>query len=125
MTDDESAMEEHTRRLFTNRESLTILRLCSSIISGPEGVSASVVMSALHSEEEGRELINRVRTLHPDSYRKIITDRSSEDKDGTKVSHWKLWAAYYKKKIKDVAKKYLGMNSPTLRPYLQGNIWRY
>lgn len=78
--------QEHKRRLFTTRESLTIIRLCSSIISRPGGVTAAAVMSALHSEEEGEDLIRRIRVLHPDSYQKRITDRVRTEKRKLKLN---------------------------------------
>lgn len=59
--------------LFTNRESLTILRICFSLISRPGGAAA--VMRTLYSEDEGEELIKRIRILHPDSFRKRIKNR--------------------------------------------------
>lgn len=67
--------------MFTNRESLTILRLCSSLISHPGGFTAAAVMKALYAEEEGEELVRRIRILHPDSYRKRLTERKKMKKE--------------------------------------------
>lgn len=78
--------QEHKRRMFTNRESLTILRFCSSLISHPGGFTAAAVMKALYAEEEGEELVRRIRILHPDPYRKRLTDRVQTEKRKMKLN---------------------------------------
>lgn len=53
--------QEQKRRLFSARETVTILRVRLSLISRPGGVSAAAVMRALYSEEEEERLIERIR----------------------------------------------------------------
>lgn len=52
--------QEQKRRLFSARETVTILRVRLSLISRPGGVSAAAVMRALYSEEEEERLIERI-----------------------------------------------------------------
>lgn len=51
--------QEQKRRLFSARETVTILRVRLSLISRPGGVSAAAVMRALYAE--GERLIERIR----------------------------------------------------------------
>lgn len=53
--------QEQKRRLFSARETVTILRVRLSLISRPGGVSAAAVMRALYAGEEGERLIERIR----------------------------------------------------------------
>ncbi|XP_078341607.1 uncharacterized protein LOC144627746 [Crassostrea virginica] len=69
-----SAQQTHKRRLFSKEEGSVIIELCQPLIS-QKSAKTGEVLEHLMKDPRGAEIIARIKSLHPDSYRKRLVDR--------------------------------------------------